>query len=889
MARLKSLLHNLLRRDRVERELDEEMRAMLDLLAIEKIRGGMEPAAARRAAALELGIESVKVQVRESRAGVSIDSLARDVRYAVRLLVRNPLFALTAALSLAIGIGADTAVFTIADALLRFSPEAVAEPARLVEIGRAFDGLPFGFNPASYPDYLDIRRRTTALEHVFAHPLFPKTMSLAAQGGVEEVVGDVVTTNYFAALGTRAAIGRVFDAGESDLSGASPFVVLSHRFWMRKFGGDPAIVGTTVRLNRYPMTVVGVAPEGFQGTTIVDADLWVPMSMVTFVTGSTPDQMEARRAGWLVMGGRLKPGVSLAQAAADLNAIDRALRAEFSSSQNIRGAALRVQPASPVAGNGPVAAAFVALLAALTSTVLVIACANVAGLLLARAAGRRREMALRLAIGAARTRLVRQLLTETMLLFAIGAVLGVGLARVMALAMASVLPTLPIPVHVSIGLDWRALAFAMSLSLGAALLSGLAPALHASRTDVSTVLKDESHGPRLRLRSAFVVSQVALSLLLVIIGGLFLRTIQSARSTDAGFDARNVEVAPLDLSLAGYTSTTGPGFVRDLLDRVRAVPGVQGASLAQVLPLATETLGIGLSLPGAQPLPGQVSADVAASGNIVEPGYFAALQIPLLSGRDFTRDDAEGAPLVAIVGEAAARRFWPRQDPIGQPIVVNGGGRVHALMQVVGVARDLQYSSFGNGGEPYVYLPFRQNYRNGTTIVVRTSNGRRVGNQLRSIVTGMNASLPQPTARPLEDVLAVGLLPQRLGAAIAGGLGILGILLAAIGVYGVTAYAVAQRTREIAIRSALGAPRRVVVTLAMKHAIALAGIGSLIGLALAAVAGQVLSMLLVGVSPIDPVTFLATVVMCALVVLAACYVPVHRAVRIAAADALRTE
>src|SRR5262245_5336050 len=534
MSRLKSLFRNLLRRDRVERELDEEMRAILDLLAVEKIRGGMEPAAARRAAALELGVESVKVQVRESRAGVSIDSLARDVRYAVRLLVRNPLFALTAALSLAIGIGADTAVFTIANALLRFSPDAVAEPARLVEIGRAFNGLPFGFNPASYPDYLDIRRRTTALEHVFAHPLFPKTMSLAAQSGVEEVVADVVTTNYFAALGTRAAIGRVFDSGESDLPGASPIVVLSHRFWMRRFGGDPAIVGTTVRLNRYPMTVVGVAPEGFQGTTIVDADLWVPMSMVTSVPRSTQAQLEARSSGWLVMGGRLKPGMSLAQAEADLNAIDRALRVEFPTPHNVQP--LRVQPASPVAGNGPVAAAFVVLLAALTSTVLVIACANVAGLLLARAAGRRREMALRLAIGAARTRLVRQLLTETMLLFAIGAVLGVGLARVMTLAMVSVLPTLPIPVHVSVGLDWHALAFAMSLSLGAALLSGLAPALHASRTDVSTVLKDESHGPRLRLRSAFVVSQVALSLLLVIIGGLFQRTVQSARSTDAGFD-----------------------------------------------------------------------------------------------------------------------------------------------------------------------------------------------------------------------------------------------------------------------------------------------------------------------------------------------------------------
>src|SRR6185436_5617960 len=263
MPRLRSLLRNLFNRDRVERDLDAEMRAMLDVLTAEKIKGGMDHAAARRAAAIELGVESVKTRVREARSGASLETFGRDLRHAVRLLVRNPLFAITAALSLAIGIGADTAVFTIATALLRFSPDAVAEPDRLVEIGRRFDDLPFGFNPGSYPDYLDIRRRTTTLEHLFAHPLFLRNMTLTASSGVEPVVADVVTTNYFAALGTRAALGRVFNPSESDQPGASPFVVLSHRLWMRTFDGDPSIVGTTVRLNRYPVTVVGVAPEGF--------------------------------------------------------------------------------------------------------------------------------------------------------------------------------------------------------------------------------------------------------------------------------------------------------------------------------------------------------------------------------------------------------------------------------------------------------------------------------------------------------------------------------------------------------------------------------------------------------------------------------------------------
>jgi predicted permease len=820
------------------------------------------------------------------RAGSAVDTFARDVRHAVRLLWRNPLFAVTAALSLAIGIGAVTAVFTLAGALLRFSPTAVANPDRLVDIGRSFDGIPFGFNPASYPDYLDIRRQTTTLEHVFAHPLFPKTMSLAAADGAEEVVGEVVTSNYFAALGTRPAIGRLFGPGDSDQLGASPLAVLSHRYWTRRFSADPGVVGSTVRLGRFPVTVVGVAPEGFQGTTVVAVDLWVPMSMVTSVTGATPDQLTGR-GGWVVMGARMKEGVSLAQAEAELNAIDRALRAESPTPRGWRG--LRLQRASPVAGNVPGAVALLVALSAFTGIVLTIACANIAGLLLARAADRRREMALRLAIGAGRFRLVRQLLTETLLLFALGAGAGIALARVMMIAILSVLPTLPIPIQLTVEVDWRALAFALGLSLIAAVLSGLAPALHASRTDVATVLKDEAQGPRLRLRSVFVVAQVALSLVLVVIGGLFTRALQEARSGDVGFSTDGVEVASLDVAEAADAPASALGITRDLLDRVRQLPGVEAASIARSLPLAGESLGFGVSLPGATPPPGLTSADVPVSGNIVEPGYFAALRIPLRRGRDFTDRDVEGAPLVAIVNEAAARRFWGGEDPIGRNLVVTGVGRARSEMQIVGMARDSQQTTFGGADEPFIYVPLRQNFVTGLSLLVRTSNGQRVGNRVRAVASMLNAAMAPLTVRSMDDVISAGLLAQRAGAVVAGGLGIIGLLLAAVGIYGVTAYSVARRTREMAIRSALGAPRGRIVSLVVKHGLTLAAVGSLIGLVLAVLAGQVLSLLLVGVSPIDPAALLTAMALSAIVVLVACYVPVRRAMRIPAAEALRAE
>ena len=519
-----------------------------------------------------------------------IDSWLQDIRYAARLLRRNPVFALTAAASLAIGIGANTTIFTIANALLFKPPPGVVEPGRLVDVGRSQNGS--GFDNGSYPNYLDIRARNTVFSGIYAYRIGAEPMSLGGKDGAERIFGDMVTTTYFTVLGTRAAVGRLFAPSDGEQAGATPLVVLSHRFWTRRFNADPAIVGQTLQLNGRPFTVIGVTPEGFHGTTVLSGDVWVPVNMVGDLSPRrSASILTSRESVWLVMGARLKPGVSVRQAQAELANIGRALEQEFPEAN--RGKGLRVVASSPIPGNGAPVAAFMAVLMGIVTLVLAIACANVAGVLLARATARRREIAVRLAIGAGRGRLIRQMLVESTLLFLAGGGVGLGLARVMTTALVSLLPTLPLPVDVSLPLDARAVGFTLALSLVAAVLSGLAPAFHASRAEVVGGLKSDAQGgpERMRLRNAFVVSQVALSIVLVVGAGLFVRALQRAADINPGFDPRGVELAALDLSLAGYTPETGPVFARELIQRVRDLPRVQSASLAAMVPLGGGGLG----------------------------------------------------------------------------------------------------------------------------------------------------------------------------------------------------------------------------------------------------------------------------------------------------------
>jgi predicted permease len=885
-------LLNVVRPGRPEPELAREITAHLALMQDEFEHRGMTRDEARLAARRAFGgIEQTKQLHRDTRSFRWLDDAGRDLRHAGRLLRRNPVFTITAALSLAIGIGANTTIFTVANALLLQPPAGVFEFHRLVDIGSS--PVPGGFGPTSYPNYLDIHARATTLDGVYAYSRFPQAVSLDAgrDTAIENVFASVVSVNYFAVLGARPAAGRLFGTADSDRPGASPVAVLSHRFWSRRFNTDPAVIGRTLRLNGQPFTVVGVASEGFHGTGVRALDVWVPMTLMSAVTSRGAATLTDRAANWLLTGGRLKPGVSVSEAAAEIDAIGRTLEREYPE-QN-RETRWRLLPASPVPGNAGPMVAFVALLMVIVSFVLIIACTNVAGVLLARASARRQEMALRLAIGAGRARLVRQLLAETVLLFALGGATGLLLANVATSAMVSLLPALPFPVDLTLTLDRRVIGYTAGLSLGAALLSGLASALHASKAALVAGLRnDTGMAGRWRLRHAFVIGQIACSIVLIVGAGLFTRALVRAARIDPGFDSHGIELASVDLAQAGYSKTTGPRFARELIDRVRALTDVQAATIAATVPGGFEVRREALMVPGVTPPNGRF---FVVDWNVVEPGYFATLRVPLAAGRDFTIADRDGTQPVAIVTESAARQFWPGQDAVGkyvlQPTASPQGPTdpTRALL-VIGVARDVQSSSLLDGvSGACVYVPLQQQYVSNLTIVARTRSGERIADRLRVLLMSMSPSLPIMTAQTLEDSVALGLMPQRVIASVSGILGIVGLLLAGIGIYGATAYAVTRRTREIGIRIALGAQRGNITSMVLREGLSSTLIGSAIGLIVAAAISRVLASFLFGIAPLDAVTFTTTTVLFVAVGLAACYVPVRRATRIDPTQALRYE
>jgi predicted permease len=880
-------LRNALRPRAAESELGRELTAHLALLEDEYVRRGLTRAAARLEARRAFGgIEQTKDLQRDARSFVWIDDARRDLRHAARLLIKHPLFALTAALSIGVGIGANTAVFTVANALLFQPPAGVAAPDRLLDIGTTRNQA--GFGPSSYPNYVDLRERVTTLDDVYALPMFPQAMSLSGSGadrhGAERVFVTPVTVNYFKALSAVPALGRFFDARDSDLPGASPIAVLSYRFWATRFNADPAIVGRTFALNGRVFTIVGVAAERFHGTGVRSGDAWIPIGMGGAVATN-------RAGAWLLIGGRLKPGISFAQAAAEVDSIGRTLQQEYPDEN--RGRTLRALKLSPVPGNAGVVAAFLLLLTGIVGVVLAIACANVVGVLLARAAARRQEIAVRLAIGAGRARLIRQLLTETMVLFGLGGAIGLVVARLATSLLVARLPQLPFPIELSLAIDDRTVFFTTGLALVAALCSGLVPALQSSKTDVVSALKDDTRSPeRLRWRHVFITGQIALSILLVAVAGLFVRSLQRAGSTDPGFDPHGVELASLDLSQAGYTSVTGPRFAQSLVDGARALPGVDSASLALVLPGGFETQERGVQVPGVAPPDGQPVFNV--DWNAVEPGYFSTLHIPIVAGRDFAASDRPDSQDVAIVGEGISRQFWPGQDSLGQYMLQptmgpRGPAAPARTLRIVGVVRDVRASSLIDGlAQPLVYVPLQQQFAPRLTIVARSRAGQQVADDIRAMVARLNPDLPV-TAETLDEYAALGLVPQRLATSLAGGLGLVGLLLAAVGIYGVTAYMVTSRTREFGIRIALGARRTKVVRTVLGHGLTLVIAGSTIGLGLAAGAGTLLTAFLFGAPPIDLVMFSAAGAVFVLVGVAACLVPAWRASFIDPLEALRYE
>jgi putative ABC transport system permease protein len=810
-----------------------------------------------------------------------LDSPLRQVRHAIRLLGRAPVFTATAVVSLAIGIGANATIFTAVNALLLAPARGVAAPDRLVDIGAARNGQ--GFDTMSFPAYEAVRDRSHLLAGAYAIGAEPRPVSLGREAGAERVYAQFVSGGFFDVLGVTPLRGAFFHQADEKVGVPQRRVVLSEAFWRRDFAGDPSVVGSTVTLNGAPFIVAAVAPAGFHGTTVLMPDVWLPLT--AYATGM-PNQGLTRSPTslWLVMGGRMKDGVTVAQVRAELSAIGASLVREnpdaYAHHQFI------VEPSSRLPGSaGQYVAPFLAMLMGLVGLVLLVACTNLAGLMLARTASRSREMAVRVALGASRLQLAGQLLTEGMVLFVAGSLVGLLVARAMAGLLVGLLPALPVPVSLDLPLDGRVLLFTAGLTLVASVLTGLAPALAGARPSLVPALKEEASAPsRQRLRHLFVAGQMALCLLLMIVAGLFLRSLDAATRFDPGFRTAGVDVASFDLSLAGDAGPQQPGVAESLRQRLAAIPGVEQVAIGAVVPLAGDGLGLGSLRPRGV---ARDAASIDADWNVISPEFLPTLGIPIVRGRNFTHADGAGTMRVAIVNERFARRVWPGANPIGQ-MLDNEDGPI----TVVGVARDAKYRSLGEQPRNFIYVAASQWPFSRLSFFIQRDPAAaeaNLGPTIRAVVRDFDRNLPVVNLQSMAEYAALGLAPERLAASVAGSLGTVALLLAAIGIYGLAAYAVARRTREIGLRMALGADRRAVATMVVGQSLRLAAAGATVGLAAAAGVGRLLSSLLFGISPLDPVAFGATAAALAAVVVLATLGPALRASNVDPLEALRQE
>jgi predicted permease len=882
-------LRNLLRGNRIERELDAELRATLDLLTSEKMRAGMRPDDARRAAALELGgLEPVKEQVREVKAGASIELLLQDLRYALRTLRRAPMFAFTAALSLGIGIAGNAVVFSVADAFLFRYPSGIASPVDLVEVARSDSGegggiySGEGFDTFSYPNYLDYRARQTVFDGLAAYHVGGLArFGLGLGDEAVPVPGAYVSANFFDVLGVQMARGRGFLPEDERLDHPNTVAVISHRLWQTQFNATPDIVGRSVRLNGRPFTIVGVTDASFKGYTIDDQRLWVPIT-------AYPDGDDLRRVGlrgrqWLMGIGRLKRGVTIEQARNEMSRIGQALRREFPDENRRHGLAVASAGAIPVDIRG-VMTRFVALLSALVGLVLLIACFNATGMLLARGVTRAPELGMRLALGAARARVVRLLVLESLSISLAGAIVGLVMAGAVIGVVERAIPLLPnFALSIDLVIDWRVMAFSVGLAVLTGLASGLGPALAATRVELAATLNRDRTGgaPRLRARSIFVVAQVALSVLLVVCALLLTRSIRHATQIAPGFRVAGVEVIGLNHRLGGFDTERGRLFADALMARIQNLPGLEAAAAARVVPLTMEREG------GRFWLPGELGTDRAIDGsqNIVTPGFFRTLGLELVAGRNFDQTDRADAPAVAIVNETLARRAWRSESAVGKRILV---GARRFPIEVVGVVRDAKYRTIGEGPTPFFYVPAAQRYEPISWILVRPT-GQSLIPQVRAVIREMEPNLPVVQAGTLADMTAFTLFPQRLAAWLAAIVSTIGIFLAALGVYGIAAYNASLRTREIGIRVALGAVRAQVLQLILRHAGRLAAVGIAFGVFAAGLATGMLEGMLYGVRPLDLISFAGGAIVFGALALVASLIPAWRAASVNPVDALRAQ
>ncbi|HEY4425682.1 MAG TPA: ABC transporter permease [Pyrinomonadaceae bacterium] len=816
-----------------------------------------------------------------------MDSLIKDIRYAIRNLIKRPGFVAIAVITLALGIGANTAIFSLVNmVVLRSLP--VDRPNEIVSV--AIRGKNDSMSAFSYPNYKDFRDHNDVLSGLLVYRFVP--LSLSRGGNNERVWGYEVSGNYFDVLNVKAIQGRTFLPEEDQTKLSHPVIVVGYDCWQRRFGGDPSLVGKDVLINNHQFRVIGIAPEGFKGTEFVySPEIWVPASMMEWVEpGAT--WIDNRNSKNFFAIGRLKSGVSWRQAEASLNLLGQQIAKEYPDSNE--GQSIKLDaPGFILPDLRGAVVSFTWVLMAAVGLVLLVTCTNLAGLMLARATDRRKEIAIRLAMGANRLRLIRQLLTESVLLASAGGAVGVLLAVWILRALLAFKPPIDFPLGLDVSVDWRVLLFSLAVSITAGVIFGFAPALQATRPNLVGALKDtaaQGGAAKTKLRSVLVVAQISISLVVLISAGLVVRTLQQLQTMNPGFDTQNAITMSFDLGLQGYDEARGQQFYKQLQERLQSLPGVESAAVMSYIPLSLNYNSNTIFVEG-KPAERGDNAPMAMTASI-GPCYFKTMGTSILQGREFTDADQEKTERVAVVNEYFVRRLLPElQTPteaVGKRFSFRGASG--PWVQIVGVAKGGKYFNIAEEPRPFVWTPMAQDYNSSGILVARTKGSPEgLFGAVRGQVQSLDANLPLFDVKTLTEHMKFALFPAKIAATVLGVFGFVALMLAAIGVYGITSYAVAQRTHEIGVRLALGAQLGDVLKLVLGHGLKLTIIGAALGLVGAFLATRAITSVLYGVSATDPLTFTFVSLLLIGVALVASYVPARRATKVEPLIALRNE
>jgi predicted permease len=883
----RTLIHRLtalFRRQRLEDDLDAELRSHLEMAVETNLRKGMSAEDARHEALRSFGgVEQTKELYRDQRGLPMLETTLQDLRFGLRMLQRDPGFSILAMLCLTLGIGANAAVFSWIEGILFRPYPLVTHQERLFALTGSAPGEA-GHTGLSWPDFVDLRRNCTLFDSFFVSKITGATLNIGDRA--ERATGSIVSDNYFDAIGVRPILGRGFEPGEESGRNAHPVTVISYQLWQGRFNGDPQIIGKTQRLDGVLHTIVGVAPQGFYGTFVGWAmQFWVPASMEeVFEDGGY--KLEDRGARWIEALARLKPGVTIEQAQTEVSSIATRLEADYPATNRGRSIKLWALWQTPF-NNASTLLPTLEIMLAVVVFVLLIACANVGNLLLVRSFARRHEMTVRLAIGAGRGRIVKQLFTETLILSAFGAAGGLLVAHWCRHALVLLFPARGgVAMHLPGEIDWRVLLLSAGVCLLATLLLGLVPAMQTRKIDLAGALKADSAsvvGSRgtAWVRSGLVVVQVSLSFVLLVGAGLLTQSLQKIRTSSPGFSTHGVMFTGVGLVSAEYDAQRARNFQDQLIDRVKTTPGVESVVFSRMTPLSYGSFSSTPIAVDGYEVPPEERPTVEY--NEVGPDYFATMGIPLVSGREFTRADDERRALVAIVNETMAAQFWRGRNPIGERVQVKD-----RWMQVVGVAKDSKYRSVRETATPFFYVPLRQNFSVSAAVFIRTPlSPETVAVTLAREVHALDPSLAPYELITLQEQLDRSTSPQLVAVTLVSVLGALALLLAVIGLYGVMSYAVSQSSRELGLRMALGADASNLVQLVLSRGLALAAGGALLGVVVALALTRLLGRLLYNVSPRDPLTFGAAFAVMTLAALAASFIPAWRATRTDPAEALR--